>query len=55
MAAVHDAWFWANHSWELEAEAYSNGHDTELQEFRTIKPQPRLKDFMVQMSQRGDT
>jgi hypothetical protein len=52
---ITDEWFMANHAWELEAEAYSNGHQAELDEFCQIKPRPRLKDFMVQLSQRGDT
>lgn len=47
---VHDAWFMAMHAWELEAEAFSNGHQAELDEFAAIKPKPRFKDFMVHMS-----
>jgi len=48
--AVHDAWFWANHAWTLEAEAASSGHATELAEFAASHPRPRLGDFMRTLS-----
>lgn len=37
----------ARASWDLQAEAASNGWATELEEFRELHPQPQLKVFLV--------
>lgn len=37
-------------AWEREAEAVALGYDTELAEFRQVKPPPRLRDFMIHLS-----
>lgn len=47
---ITDAWFWANHAWELEAEAVALGYATELREYAERHPRPRLKDFMAELS-----
>lgn len=35
------------HAWELLAEAASNGHATELEEFRAANPPPTLKAWLI--------
>jgi hypothetical protein len=47
---VTDAWFMANHAWELEREAFANGHATEEREFEDLRPRPKLGDFMSHLS-----
>lgn len=49
---VTDAWRSATEAWEREAEDVAIGYKTELAEFASIKPRPRLKDFMVHLSRK---
>lgn len=39
----------ADHAWYLEAEAFSVGHQAELDEFRQLKPRPQLKAYLLSM------
>lgn len=48
---ITDAWRSADHAWFLAAEAVAIGYTTELREYAEHHPRPRLKDFMVQLSQ----
>lgn len=47
---VTDAWRCAMQAWEKDAEAASNGWTTELREWTTDHPKPRLRDFMLHLS-----
>lgn len=45
-----DAFQAADHAWWLRREAEAIGYATEMKEFEAEHPRPRLKDFMVQLS-----
>lgn len=48
---VTDAFRSASHAWFLAAEAEALGYKTELAEYAMTHPRPRLKDFLVHLSQ----
>ena len=50
--SITTAWRAANDAWEAEAERVALGYKTELAEFTANNPRPRLKDFMVHLSQK---
>lgn len=50
---ITEAWRSATEAWERQAEAVALGYDTELAEYAAVNPKPRLKDFMVHMSQQA--
>lgn len=41
-----DQFYLDTHHWQLEAEAATGGHDTELAEYRQEHPPPHLADYM---------
>lgn len=47
---VTDAFRSATAAWDLQAEAVAIGYATELREYAEQHPRPRLKDFMVHLS-----
>jgi hypothetical protein len=49
---VYSTWRDANDAWLLQAEAASVGHAAELADFKAQHPQPRLEDFLIEMSPR---
>lgn len=53
--AITDAWRCAMLAWQAEAEEVAIGYHTELREFASTHPKPRLKDFMIQLSQKEVT
>lgn len=50
---VTDAHSCAMQAWFLQAEANAIGYETELREYAEQHPRPRLRDFMVHLSQGG--
>lgn len=50
--AITEAWRAAHDAWEAKAEEVAVGYAVELAEFRQTHPEPRLKDFMVHLSQK---
>jgi hypothetical protein len=55
VANITEQWRAAHDAWSAEAERVAIGYVTELAEFEASTPQPRLKDFMVHMSEKEIT
>lgn len=47
---IMEHWWLDTITWETRAEAASNGWATELREYAETHPRPRLKDYMVGLS-----
>ena len=47
---VTEAWSCADHAWQLHREQVAIGYDTEEREFAAEHPRPKLRDFMVHLS-----
>lgn len=47
---ITDEWRSADLVWLSRAEEFSNGHRTELEEFRILEPRPNLRDYMLSLS-----
>lgn len=45
-----EAFFFATHAWELQAEAETFGYKTEMAEYAAVNPRPQLKHFMIHLS-----
>lgn len=47
---VTEAWHAADHAWWLERESVALGYPTEMREFESYHPRPKLRDFMTHLS-----
>lgn len=47
---ITDCWRSADHAWWCQMEEETSLYDTEVQEWRAVRPRPNLKDFMQSCS-----